>query len=112
VGRGTSERPVSGDRGALLSLELSTPAIAQTTRIFGFVDAGALSNVVSNGTTKLSSDRLASVGLGLRYASQIGLQGSIEYGRIVTGSRVPLTVNSSSPQSGDEKIHLSLGYRF
>ena len=109
--RGTSERPISGDKGMMASLEVSTPDVAPGLRMLGFVDAGWLRNNNPNGTTKLSSDQLASVGLGLRYsAGTLGL--SAEWGRVVTGSSVPLTVNAASPRAGDVKFHLNLSARF
>jgi len=109
--RGTGERPISGDKGLFTSVEITTPEVATGLRFLGFVDAGWLSNRNPNGTTKPSSDRLASMGLGLRYAST-SFAVSADYGRIITGSVVPLAVNSSSPQKGDDKIHLNLSIRF
>ena len=51
------------------------------------------------------------MGLGLRYsAGTLGL--SAEWGRVVTGSSVPLTVNAASPRAGDVKFHLNLSARF
>ncbi len=109
--RGTGERPISGDKGLFTSVEITTPEVATGLRFLGFVDAGWLGNKNPNGTTKPSSDRLTSMGLGLRYAST-SFAVSADYGRIITGSVVPVTVNSSSPQKGDDKIHLNLSIRF
>ena len=107
--RGTSERPISGDKGVLASLELSTPDLAPGLRVLGFVDAGWLRNNNPNGTTKPSSDQLASVGLGLRYSiGSIGM--AAEWGRIVTGS--VLAANPAFPKAGDNKFHVSLTARF
>ena len=109
--RGTSERPISGDKGLLASLEVSTPDVAPGLRLIGFVDAGWLRNNNPNATNKPPSDQLASVGLGLRYSmGVVGL--SAEWGRIVTGSSVPLTVNTASPRAGDVKFHINLSARF
>ena len=109
--RGTSERPISGDKGVLASLELSTPDVAPGLRLLGFVDAGWLRNNSPNATNKPASDQLASVGLGLRYSmGVVGL--SAEWGRVVTGSSVPLTINAASPRAGDVKFHLNLTARF
>ena len=33
-------------------------------------------------------------------------------GRVVTGSLVPLTVNSAAPQQGDDRFHVNLTMRF
>ncbi len=109
--RGTGERPISGDKGLFTSIEITTPEVATGLRFLGFVDAGWLGNKNPNGTTKPSSDRLGSLGLGLRYSST-GFAVSADYGRIIKGSVVPLAVNSSSPQKGDDKIHLNLSIRF
>ena len=109
--RGTSERPLAGDRGMLSTLEISTPETAPGLRFVGFVDAGWLSNNTPNGTTKPGSDRLSSAGLGLRYATpRVAL--SADYGRLFRGSVVPLTVNSFAPQKGDSKLHVNLTAHF
>jgi hemolysin activation/secretion protein len=65
--RGTSERPISGDRGLFVSLEVNTPELQPGLRLAGFADAGWLRNNNPNATNKPASDQLASVGLGLRY---------------------------------------------
>ncbi|MDB5861883.1 MAG: hemolysin activation/secretion protein [Ramlibacter sp.] len=110
--RGTDvERPISGDKGISGTLELSTPELWPGLRLLGFVDAGYLWNNKPNGTSKPSSDRLASVGVGLRYFRG-NFSGSLDYGRLVAGSKVPLAVNSSSPQDGDDRFYLNLGLRF
>ena len=80
-------------------------------RLLGFLDAGWLGNNSPNGTSKPSSDRLASAGLGLRYAKE-PFAVSLDYGRLVTGSRVPLAVNSAAPQQGDDRFYVNLSMRF
>ena len=109
--RGTSERPVSGDRGLLASLEISSPELRPGLRGIGFVDAGWVGSETHPASPKLASDRLASLGLGLRYA-QGKVSASAEWARLVTGSKVPLAVNADSPQKGDNKLHLNLTVRF
>jgi len=110
--RGTEiERPLSADKGLAATVEASTPELARGLRLFGFVDAGWLANNNPNGATKPASDRLAGVGVGLRYADG-PIAASVEYGRIVVGSKVPLAFNSASPQSGDDRLYLVLSYRF
>jgi hypothetical protein len=37
---------------------------------------------------------------------------SIDYGRIVTGSRVALTANSAAPQRGDDRVYVNASVRF
>ena len=109
--RGTSERPISGDRGLFVSMEINTPELQPGLRLVGFVDAGWLRNNNPNATNKPASDRLASVGLGLRYnRGALGL--SAEWGRIVTGSVFSGAANPAIPRAGDNKLHLNLTARF
>jgi hemolysin activation/secretion protein len=109
--RGTSERPIAGDRGVLSTMELTTPELQPGLRLIGFVDAGWLGNNQPNGTTKPASDRLTGAGIGLRFGTPV-VNLSADYGRIITGSVVPQTLNSLSPQRADAKIHLNLTARF
>jgi hemolysin activation/secretion protein len=109
--RGTSERPISGDSGASVTMEVSAPEIITGMRALGFVDSGWVSNQNPNGGNKPGNDQLRSVGLGLRYGTP-RLAVSADYGRVVTGSSVPLSVNSTSPQKGDHKLHVNLIARF
>ena len=109
--RGTAiERPISGDKGLSATFEVTTPELRPGLRALGFVDAGWLGN--NNPTPpKPTSDRLASAGLGLRYgAGNYAL--SVDYGRIISGSRVPLTLNSSAPQRGDKRFYVNVSARF
>ena len=72
---------------------------------------GWLRNNTPNATNKPASDRLASVGLGLRYnRGALGL--SAEWGRIVTGSVFSGAANPAIPRAGDNKLHLNLTARF
>lgn len=109
--RGTTERPVAGDSGALVSTELTSPELMSGLRLVGFVDAGWLSNNTSNGNSKPANDALSSVGLGLRYAAA-NYSLTADYGRIVTGSSLPSVANSALPQSGDQKLHITVSARF
>jgi hemolysin activation/secretion protein len=109
--RGTDiERPISGDKGIAATFEVTTPELVSGLRALGFVDAGYITNNNPNGSNKPSSDRLASVGVGLRYAKGIWAV-SADYGRLVQGSRVPLAINPSSPQRGDSRFYLTLSVR-
>jgi hemolysin activation/secretion protein len=110
--RGTEiDRPVTGDNGIAGTLELTTPELTGGLRAAAFADGGWLSNNDANGTNKPSNDRVASAGVGLRYARErFGF--SMDYGRLVTGSRVPLSFNSAAPQRGDERIYVNLLARF
>ena len=109
--RGTAiERPVSGDKGLSTSLEVTTPELAPGLRLLAFIDAGWLGN--NNPVApKPHSDRLASAGLGLRYGNG-PYAVSLDYGHILSGSRVPLSLNSSSPQKGDNRFYINVSARF
>jgi hemolysin activation/secretion protein len=109
--RGTGERLIAGDRGVQTNLELTTPELAKGLRLLGFLDAGWIGSR-PNGGTRLDDDRLASVGLGLRFTHPAGVAFSADYGQIIAGSRVPLTLNSSAPKRGDDKLHVNLSVRF
>lgn len=110
--RGTDvERPISGDRGLSATLEVTTPELLPGLRLLGFVDAGYLWNNKPNAFNKPASDRLASVGVGLRFGVG-GFGASLDYGRIVRGSKVPLALNANSPQDGDDRFYINLSYRF
>ena len=109
--RGTGERPISGDSGALVTTEISMPEWMPGLRLVGFVDAGWLSNNNPSGNLKPASDTLSSVGLGLRYALP-NVVVSVDFGHVVVGSSLPFTPNSSVPQTGDRKLHVNLSARF
>jgi hemolysin activation/secretion protein len=110
--RGTSiERPLSADKGVFGTVEASTPELAPGLRAFGFFDAGYLWNNNPNAFTKPGSDRLASLGAGLRYASGPWVA-SLEYGKLLMSSKVPVVVNAASPQRGDDKVYVNVGVRF
>lgn len=109
--RGTrQERPIAGDKGLLASVELRTPELAAGWRLLGFVDAGWLGNNVT-GASRPSSDIIASVGVGLRFG-QGPLSVTLDYGRLVKGSRTPVSANSAAPQKGDDRVYLNLTIRF
>ena len=110
--RGTSiDRPMTGDKGVSGSFEVTTPELGTGLRLLGFLDAGWLGNNSANGTNKPSSDHLASIGVGLRYARE-PFAASLDYGRLLNSSKVPLTLNSASPQRGDDRFYVNLSVRF
>ncbi len=109
--RGTSERPLSGDSGALLTGEVSTPEWIAGMRLLGFVDSGWLSNNNPNGNPKPANDSLSSVGVGLRYSTpQYSL--TADFGHVLSGTTMPILLNSGLPQKGDQKLHVNLTARF
>lgn len=109
--RGTElERPVTGDKGISGTLELTTPELEPGWRLLGFVDAGYVRNNKPDFVLNPRSDRLASIGVGTRYVrGPFSL--AIDYGTLVLGSRVPLSVNSGSPRKGDDRFYITLAYR-
>ena len=109
--RGTGERPVSGDRGLFGSLEFGSPELLPGLRWLGFLDAGYVGSETSAASPKLASDRLSSFGLGLRYSAGM-IAASVEWARLIAGSKVLLALNSESPQKGDHKVHVNLSIRF
>lgn len=110
--RGTElERPVTGDKGVSATFELTTPEVVTGLRFLGFIDAGYVRNNTPDGLGNPFSDRLASVGLGVRF-NQGPFSASLDYGRLVLGSRVPLAFNPGAPQKGDDRVYVNVGVRF
>jgi hemolysin activation/secretion protein len=110
--RGTElERPVTGDKGVSATFELTTPEVATGLRFLGFIDAGYVRNNKPDGLANPGSDRLASVGLGARF-NQGPFSASLDYGRLVVGSRVPLAINPNAPKKGDDRLYVNVGLRF
>jgi hemolysin activation/secretion protein len=110
--RGTDiDRPITGDSGLAGTVEVQTPELAQGLRLLGFVDAGWLSNRKANGQNRPSTDRLASAGVGLRYAKDY-VAVAFDYGRIFLGSRVDPVFNSAAPKKGDDRFYVSVQLRF
>lgn len=109
--RGTDvERPISGDMGVSATFEVTSPEVVRGLRFIGFVDAGLIGNNDPN-ASKPNTDRLASVGLGLRYV--VGkFAATVDYGRIVLGSHVPRTLNTSAPKQGDDRLYVGVAVRF
>jgi hemolysin activation/secretion protein len=110
--RGAPDRAITGDSGLQTSLEINSPELGKGLRVLGFMDAGWLSNRNADNQRRVGSDRLASAGVGLRYSSEAGISIQADYGRLLSSSKLPLTSNSSAPQKGDDKLHLSVSIRF
>jgi len=111
--RGTGERILSGDSGASMTLEMTTPEVFRGLRLLGFVDGGWLgsNNTAATSAGKAASDQLSSAGLGLRYS--LGwLNLSADWGHIVSGANVPVNGGALIPKAGDEKLHVNLTARF
>jgi hemolysin activation/secretion protein len=113
--RGVGDRVISGDSGASLSFEVTTPEVYKGLRLVGFVDAGWLSsvNTSASSTGKTPTDQLASAGFGLRYG--LGWASiTADWGHVVTGANIPASAGPAStlPKTGDEKLHVNLTARF
>jgi len=110
--RGTDiDRPITGDSGLSATIEAMTPEVWAGTRLLGFVDGGMLWNEKANGTSKPSSDHLMSAGLGLRYVKDTFAL-SLDYGRIIVGSRIDPSFNSAAPKKGNQRFYVSALVRF
>lgn len=105
--RGAQERACLGDAGLAASLEAATPPAAGW-RALAFVDAGRLWNRRAE-AARPERDRLASVGVGVRYEHPSGARVVADYGRVITGSP---SEAPQAPDRGDDKLHLSLSYTF
>lgn len=110
--RGTGERAIAGDSGLFSSLEITGPELRAGLRALGFLDAGWVRNRNPDlNPNKPGRDQLVSIGLGLRYGS--GSYGfSLDWGRLLVGSVLPMASGSDLPQTGDQKIHLNLTANF
>ena len=109
--RGTTERPIAGDKGLLAALEVTTPVLAPGLRMVGFLEMGWLRNNNPNAVNKPASDQLAGAGFGLRYSAGM-FEISADWGRIINGSVLSGPANPTLPKSGDSKFHVNLSARF
>ena len=110
--RGTDERALAGDSGLSTSFELTSAELHPGLRALGFIDAGWLRNQNAQANpNKPASDHLLSAGLGLRYGSGAYAL-TADWGRVVTGSVLPLQSGSNIPQAGDQKFHVNFTARF
>ena len=51
------------------------------------------------------------MGLGLHYGTG-PFAASLEYGRLLNGSKVPPSANSAAPQRGDDRPYVDVTWRF
>lgn len=110
--RGAGERVLAADSGMGTGLEFTTPMLVDGLRGVAFVDAGWLrKRPESTVGGAPRTDSAVSLGLGMRYGSG-PMAVSLDYARVVKGSRTPLSLNASAPQKGDDKIHLTLSAQF
>ncbi|RZJ02226.1 MAG: ShlB/FhaC/HecB family hemolysin secretion/activation protein, partial [Rubrivivax sp.] len=109
--RGYEEREVSGDAGALASLELHGPDLAGRVfsavdhfHLLGFLDGGRVRNRLGTPCRDLqSSCDLASAGLGARLGSG-GLQVKLDWAFALK--------NGSHTARHDQHLHLQVAYSF
>lgn len=110
--RGVPERALYGDSGLSATLEASTPPWWQGLRALAFIDAGWVRSDVADSPLRRREDRLASVGLGLRYAHASGASLRADYGRVIAGSRADHNLHPTSPIPGDDKLHVNVSLVF
>lgn len=101
--RGLQEREATGDSGHVVNLEALSPPIFEGVRAIAFFDAGQarLRNALPGITGKQG---VASIGLGLRGTLDRRLSFSADVAHVVNGA--------GGTDSGVNRAHLSLIYRF
>ena len=109
--RGAGDRVLAADSGMGTGLEFTTPMLADGLRGVFFADAGWLRRRQVTHLAQPRTDSAVSLGLGMRYSSG-PLAVSLDYARVVKGSRTPLSLNASAPQKGGDKLHLMLSAQF
>lgn len=109
--RGLKDRALQGDQGVMASLQLNTPPLAPGLQLQGFLDSAQLRHHFPN-ASRLVSDRATTAGLGLRWAKEPHVFLSVDYGRVLTGSRLPAASFPDAPKRGDDRIHLTLSLRY
>jgi len=109
--RGAGDRVLAADSGIGTGLEFTTPMLADGLRGVAFADAGWLRRNRVTSPAQSRTDAAVSVGVGMRYGRG-PLAVSLDYARVVNGSRTPLSLNASAPQKGEDKLHLTLSAQF
>lgn len=104
--RGFEERAISADNGVIGNLEIYTPELCKGLRLVAFTDFAALSNNTNANSVCFGHERIASVGLGLRYNSEkSGLGISLDYAKIIDD--VDYNVNTAA-----RRWNVNCSYRF
>ncbi|HYH42909.1 MAG TPA: ShlB/FhaC/HecB family hemolysin secretion/activation protein [Burkholderiales bacterium] len=101
--RGLREREVTGESGISMSFEGLLPLPWEGLTALAFVDGGQV-RVKDAVPGQLTRQEAWSVGLGLRWALARSFQLSVDAAHVLDGV--------SSTESGDQRIHFSLVYRF
>jgi len=101
--RGLEEREGVGDRGAVLSVELLTPPLAEGLHALGFIDAGWAKLLAAGGAPGLSRNA-TSAGIGMRWQWRRQLSVSVDWARVASAG--------GDLRSGDGRLHASLAVKF
>lgn len=109
--RGLKDRALQGDQGVMASLQLNTPPVAPGLQLQGFLDSAQLRHHNPN-ASRLVSDRASTVGVGLRWAKEPNVFVSVDYGRVITGSRLPAASFPDAPKKGDDRMHVTVSLRY
>ena len=101
--RGLRDRESSGDQGYTATLEVTAPPVYSVTP-YAFHDFGQRKHVIPVAATT-QSDHASSVGLGLRWNWEKGLDINVTYAHVLNG------IAGGTPR-GYDKLNFSLFYRF
>lgn len=107
--RGFEEREIANDRGWQATFEIYTPELCadlpaeQRCRLLAFVDGGAVYRLKALAGEQ-ERERVASAGLGLRYAWGRHLAFQSDFGRVLQGG--------GGQQRGDWRVHARVGIFF
>jgi hemolysin activation/secretion protein len=102
---------LSSDRGLLSAIDLTSPEITKGLRALLTLDHGYFSNHAAT-PAKPKSDQVSTVGLGMRYSGSYGMFVTLDYGYVIKGSAIPITINTQTPKKGDDRVYLTIGTRF
>jgi hemolysin activation/secretion protein len=102
--RGLRDREASGDKGHTLNLEVRGPQLLEGLKPFAFYDQGYRKHV-SPVPGIVSEDHASSIGLGLNWSVQRGLEVSATYANVLNG------IANGTPK-GHDKFYFTLFYRF
>ena len=102
--RGFAERAFAGDSGWFTSIETTTPKLISDLRGAAFIDLGGATLHGTPGTEG-SSNTVSSVGIGLRYRANNGIEANADFAHVMSG--IP-----GIQDSGSWRVHAIVIYRF
>lgn len=108
--RGFNESDVVGDKALKATVEYYFPTKQQNQRFLVFVDQGKYWSNKAPASEIVTSDSLASCGLGWRYMDQKGYSASIDFGYVLDGTKD--TAGNVKTDKGHTKIHFSVSKAF